>query len=145
MKSMKVNISIVIKACFPYLQHLQYEHNLCDLVGPTSAHILVCSCLHSLICICVCMWLCHRRTEGDQARHFQPPLWAPRREVWGRRRAGSAHPATWWQVWQEHHEILTELAWRRERKGMEEAVKEGEGQKAGLLQVLLELLWWIVK
>lgn len=84
-----------------------------------------CYILTPFFWICVCVWLCCRWTEGDQARHLQPPLWAPRGEVPGRWRAGFAHPATWRQVWQEHHEALTGLAWRGESGRWGEAWKGG--------------------
>lgn len=86
------------------------------------------SLLRSTFHFCAFVCLHCRRAEGNQARHFQPPLWAPGGEVPGRRRAGSAHPATRRQVWQEHHETLTAFenggdrkdgrtTWKRVKKG----------------------------
>lgn len=85
------------------------------------------------VCVCPCVRLRYRWAEGDQAGHFQPPLRAPGGEVSGRRRAGSAHPATRRQVWQEHHETLTALAWwRRWRSwGRGKTSGGGGGQNAG--------------
>lgn len=103
----------------------------------TCLYVLLFSCPDC----CALVWPCCRRAEGDQAGHFQPPLWAPGGEVSGRRRAGSAHPTTWRQVWQEHHETLTS---RREQGRREDSVKGGKirrrwGQRAWSGWVLLRL------
>lgn len=106
-KEAHATLHAVHNGCVTACAHHQHR-----AFSPRCPFVLIISRL-CLACPC-CRW-----AERDQARHFQPPLWAPGGEVSGCRWTGPAHPATWWQIWQEHHEALT-------GETREEDVKEGE-------------------